>query len=927
MNRMTLPLAFLLFASSAAAQSTTTPAPARPDVPHAPIDLTADDARQLFMSDSWRAMDPSMAEADDVDVRVRRFGGTRLVRGVPVVDGVRVEGADRLATFTNGRLVRWRKGTPLDVKTGFSLSAHEATLLAATSVPGSLFRDPTVERVSGFAHKVWLAHDDGLYAAFRVRVPTLSLRDLSDVYIDASTGKVLRRVPVARFADGGVDDDGGYDDAGANGEDAGEIVADSGPAEVDSGPEPVVDAGPRPAAPTSARLFQFAPASGGVDDGDLVDVQLSGLRPAFEGEYLRGDFVETYNCCKKYVCIDGSADCLPEARRCARDDDEEPITSDLFLEIPTENLPLPAGVDLGEVLYARTVFCAELPRVQSGADGWVEAPVDVERATNDLGGLASEEDAFAEVQAYYSTMQFFEHVRGVLEDATWCLGGKSMQCDGAGAPVLGDDGEPLRPYHVATNLLIPELDANALLSQLLSGRGTDPGNPIIVDDYQRMDNAAFVPALSGSPIEVPPEFEELVAVFNRDFDSNLYFQGKRDFAYDGDIVFHEFTHAIVHSFVPELGSLWHDEQGSHAEPGAMNEGWSDYFSSSFTGNSATGEYGGAGITGGELGLRDADNDKRCPTDLIGQVHEDSQPWSGALWDIREAVIASEGESAVGTLDQALLLALAESESNETFAAQADRVLDVIESTFDASLRADAEAAFDAHGIRSCERVWPLSVLDESGAATITPKDIMFVNAPAEVGVGNAAPSVHQLRVELPRGATSFALQWQQSNGGAAQFTGGGDPTVMQVLAVESDEPVRWTYEGVEQNAKAVFADGSEVGFDPFDPRTNSIVGTANNNGISNGIYTVTLESDPCATRSYFVQLVNRGESVRMSNITVAIETADEACPTDGPADGGTDPTAPEDCQCSSSHGDTRPALFGVLSLFGLAALMGRRRRR
>ncbi len=906
----------LLMPVAGYAQSTNIPAPV---APHAPLDPTRDDARELFLSTSWSAFDPTMSEASDVDVRLGRFGDRVLLRAVPLVDGVRVEGADRLATFDAGRLVRWRKGAALAAKTGFTISREEALLVASESVPGGLFRDVTVERVGGFARKVWLAHDDGLYAAWRVRVPTLHLRDLSDVYVDASTGKVLRRVPVARFADGGVSD--------AGDEDAGEIGdVDAGVDVVDSGPTGS-DAGPLPAAPTAARVFAYAPNASGVDTGDLVDVDLAALRPAFEGGYLRGDFVETHNCCKQYVCTDGSDDCLPEQRRCARADDAEPIDSDLFLEIPTDNLPIPAGVDLGEVLYARTVFCAELPRIQSDADGWAADPVDVERATNELGGLASEEDAFAEVQAYYSTMQFFAHLREVLGDATWCLGGESMRCEADGSPTLGDDGEPLRPYHVSTNLLIPEIDATALLQQLLGGKGRDPGNPIIVDDYQRMDNAAFVPALSGSPIEVPEEFEELVAVFNREFDSNLYFQGKRDFAYDGDIVFHEFTHAVVHSFVPELGSLWHDAQGSMAEPGAMNEGWSDYFSASFTGNSGTGEYGGQAISGGELALRDADNDKRCPDHITGEVHDDSQPWAGALWDLREAVIASEGEAAVDALDQALLLALAESESNESFAAQAARVADVVESTFDADLRASAEAAFEAHGITSCERVWPLSTLEEDGSATVTPKEALFINGPAEVGTSNVAPAAVQLRLELPRGATSFALKWEQSNAGAGQFTGSGDPVVVQILSVESEEPVQWVYEGVEQAAKAVFDDGSEVGFDALDPQTNAVVGTPNNNGVSNANYTVQLTSDPCAARTFHVQMVNRAEPVRLGNLRVEIDTSDQACATDGPADGGVNPEAPEDCNCTTTTGSGMPALFGLALLFGTLALVGRRRRR
>src|SRR5690606_3512651 len=175
---------------------------------------------------------------------------------------------------------------------------------------------------------------------------------------------------------------------------------------------------------------------------------------------------------------------------------------------------------------------------------------------------------------------------------------------------------------------------------------------------------------------------------------------------------------------------------------------------------------------------------------------------------------------------------------------------------------------------------------------------------------------------------SFALKWEQSTGGAAQLVGGGgDPVILQVLATESEEPVRWTYEGVEQSAKAIFADGTEVGFDPLNPQTNSVVGTPNGNGVSNANYTVQLASDPCASRTFHVQLANRAETVRVANLRVEIETADETCPTDGPTDGGINPV-PEDCECAATGSSSaRPTLFSLAALFGLVALLGRRRRR
>src|SRR6185369_10193530 len=57
-----------------------------------------------------------------------------------------------------------------------------------------------------------------------------------------------------------------------------------------------------------------------------------------------------------------------------------------------------------------------------------------------------------------------------------------------------------------------------------------------------------------------------------------------------------------------------------------NEGWADYMSSSFIGNSAVGEYASDQLApAGETGLRDNDNTKGCPTDIrsergLGRLH-------------------------------------------------------------------------------------------------------------------------------------------------------------------------------------------------------------------------------------------------------------------------------------------------------------------
>ncbi|MBI3178864.1 MAG: M36 family metallopeptidase, partial [Deltaproteobacteria bacterium] len=347
-------------------------------------------------------------------------------------------------------------------------------------------------------------------------------------------------------------------------------------------------------------------------------------------------------------------------------------------------------------------------------------------------------------------------------------------------------GKPERAFHIAVNFMLPLVDGDDLTHQATPifagglGRGTTADNPVLIEDFQRVDNAAFIPASEGGPVDVPAELQELAAELVRPFDSNLYFQGNRDFAYDGDVVYHEFTHAIVHTFVPDLLSSWHDEQGSHVEPGAMNEGWADYFSASFTNDSVTGQYSAPGLTG-ETGLRDADNDAACPEALIGEVHQDSLPWSGALWEIRTAVEASLGAGAIADYDRLLLTTLAEADPDESMARGAQRILDALAldpvlgpaGAVGGAIVTAAETSFGGirHNLIGCERIWPLRTVDAAGTASVTTKALLFQPSPGEVGLSNLAPSVMQMQVEVAAGTSTFTMTWTQSAGGSSSLLG------------------------------------------------------------------------------------------------------------------------------------------------------------
>jgi MYXO-CTERM domain-containing protein len=111
-----------------------------------------------------------------------------------------------------------------------------------------------------------------------------------------------------------------------------------------------------------------------------------------------------------------------------------------------------------------------------------------------------------------------------------------------------------------------------------------------------------------------------------------------DFSYDGDVVYHELGHAMVDRTI-KLVYYWHlDSQGATPAPGAMNEALADFFSSALAGDSQVGEYAAQNFQHAlEGSIRDLDNDHFCPRNLSGEVHVDSTFFSGALWNVRQAL--------------------------------------------------------------------------------------------------------------------------------------------------------------------------------------------------------------------------------------------------------------------------------------------------
>lgn len=100
----------------------------------------------------------------------------------------------------------------------------------------------------------------------------------------------------------------------------------------------------------------------------------------------------------------------------------------------------------------------------------------------------------------------------------------------------------------------------------------------------------------------------------------------RSFAREAGVIYHEYTHAVQdHLYYMSYSG----------QSGAMMEAWSDYFGASIFNEPLIGSY--ACVSGY---FRNLDNTKKYPGDWVGEVHDDSEIYSGALWDIRKTLGAT-----------------------------------------------------------------------------------------------------------------------------------------------------------------------------------------------------------------------------------------------------------------------------------------------
>ena len=172
-------------------------------------------------------------------------------------------------------------------------------------------------------------------------------------------------------------------------------------------------------------------------------------------------------------------------------------------------------------------------------------------------------------------------------------------------------------------------------------------------------------------------------------------KGGVDDAEDAEVILHEYGHAIHFS----QGFVFNSEQA-----GAISEGFGDYWAVTVGDVVAkalgvpqmepipcVADWDSTSYTSSVPHcLRRVDENLRYPDDLDGEVHDDGQIWSRALWDIRQSLghVAADTIILQGQFDF----------PGTTMPDLAQRTVDAAQSLYGGSAASTVEAAFQARGI-------------------------------------------------------------------------------------------------------------------------------------------------------------------------------------------------------------------------------------
>lgn len=345
----------------------------------------------------------------------------------------------------------------------------------------------------------------------------------------------------------------------------------------------------------------------------------------------------------------------------------------------------------------------------------------------------------------------------------------------------------------------------------LAGHNVGTANPnplIVVANFQMpssptalspMDNAFFSPS--------QPGFNDMFfADFPYQGDILVFGQGsKADFAYDGEVISHEFGHAVVQTVVaPESGAVA-DKYGYSMAPVAINEGIADSFSFIISGDPCLGEYASEGIasmagyqkTGDFYCMRNADNEAKANEDFTGESHNDGIVAVGANWKVFQALLGKglTRDDFTRLMIKVLVsitpqmpfkeyadIMVSEAGKDETTAAYAEE----IKAIFTAS------AFFDEIRARNASK--KISYLMSGGTDdTGGPVSYFVINVDGDDM--KLAPAYVQMYYDMPECTNTISVR------GNGQTDGNGGANPYYDLLVRKGQPIIYNYEDYPATAK------------------------------------------------------------------------------------------------------------------------------
>lgn len=338
------------------------------------------------------------------------------------------------------------------------------------------------------------------------------------------------------------------------------------------------------------------------------------------------------------------------------------------------------------------------------------------------------------------------------------------------------------PLDAVANLRVPQgLDTFDLQKM------GDPNLPLAP-----FQNAFFSPGGQGDPFS---------AIFGLQGAAMMFGQGPlRDYSYDGDVIYHEFTHAVVNATIALVGTPHNDAFGISMSPGGMNEGLADYFSAALTGDPDVGEYASKDYDPNALAIRSLANPDACPTAVGGEVHQDATLFSGALWDVRKGL----PDQKKGEFDLAIFSAMVAAPSGDLAYEEFAKVIGSqiqMSPGLGAPVQMQMDQAFTKRGVLpQCTRI-----LDYAGNAMQGPIPVgtggggsLGVWFSPNVGGVNIspnalkyAPGAVQFKITLPPNTDSIAVEFDgATSGGGFGASGAFDP---RVLVRVGADPIQFSY--------------------------------------------------------------------------------------------------------------------------------------